>query len=95
MTDQVMSAMCNGDQQLGVSISQLQVASRACAHLAPGSSSGGSSQAEERLWWKGMLEFARCMRFHGVSDWPDPAPYPPCPKALRSRCPPAFNRQRR
>jgi hypothetical protein len=65
-------------QQLGVCVSQLQVASRACAHLAPGGS-GGRTQAEEQQWWNGMLEFARCMRSHGVSDWPDPTPYPPYP----------------
>jgi hypothetical protein len=26
-----------------------------------------------------MLNFARCMRAHGVPSWPDPTPYPPYP----------------
>jgi hypothetical protein len=26
-----------------------------------------------------MLSFARCMRSHGVLNWPDPVPYPPYP----------------
>jgi hypothetical protein len=28
-------------------------------------------------WWSQMLHFARCMRSHGVPNWPDCSPYPP------------------
>jgi hypothetical protein len=58
-------------QQLGVSDSQYQAAQTACAHLLP--NSGGLSQADIRKAWNGMRDFARCMRSHGVSNWPDPA----------------------
>jgi hypothetical protein len=66
-------------RQLGVSDSQYQAATHACGHLLPAGSSSGRTPAEVRLWWSGMLSFARCMRSHGVSDWPDPTPYPPYP----------------
>jgi hypothetical protein len=66
-------------QQLGVSSSQYQAATQACAHLLPGGGSGGRTQAEVQQWWNGMLRFARCMRSHGVSNFPDPTPYPPYP----------------
>jgi hypothetical protein len=65
-------------QQLGVSDSRYQAAAQACGHLLPGSDSG-RTQAEVQRWWTGMLQFARCMRSRGVSDWPDPTPYPPYP----------------
>ena len=72
-------------QQLGVSSSQLQAAQRACQHLYPGN--GGSlnkaslGQCEEtgncpqelvQQTVQAMREFARCMRSHGVPNWPDP-----------------------
>jgi hypothetical protein len=66
-------------QQLDVSSSQYQAATRACGHLLPGGGSGTRTPAEVRQWWNGMLSFARCMRSHGVSNWPDPTPYPPRP----------------
>lgn len=57
-------------QQLGVSSSQYQAAQRACQHLLP--NSGGLSQADVQQAWSSTLNFARCMRSHGVPDWPDP-----------------------
>jgi hypothetical protein len=48
-----------------------QEASDACRHLAPegwGEAEVGPGDAEV------MLEFARCMREHGVPDYPDPDP---------------------
>ena len=71
-------------QQLGVSGSQLQAAQRACRRLLP--STGGSLAASfqqcvatgdcpqvlVRQVMAQMLKFARCMRSHGVPNWPDP-----------------------
>lgn len=65
-------------QQLGVSGSQYQAATQACGHLLP-NGGGGPTQAEVQQEWTGMLDFARCMRAHGVPDWPDPIPYPQDP----------------
>lgn len=64
-------------QQLGVSSSQLQSATQPCEHLLP--SSGGRTAAQVQQEWSGMLSFARCMRSHGVPNWPDPTHYPPRP----------------
>ena len=55
-----------GPQQLGVSSSQFQAAQNACASLLQPS----DTQVLETL--SGMRDFARCMRSHGVPDWPDP-----------------------
>jgi hypothetical protein len=70
---------------LGVSNSQLQAAQQACQHLLPnagGAINAGSVQqcmlAEDcpRPLVQQVLDeerrFARCMRSHGVPDWPDP-----------------------
>jgi hypothetical protein len=71
-------------QQLGVRNSQFQAAQQACRHLLP--STGGSlstsfeqcvaagncPQALVRRVMAEMLNFARCMRSHGVPNWPDP-----------------------
>jgi hypothetical protein len=72
-------------QELGVSSSQLQAAQRACQRLLPavGASLTASSlqrcylagvcpQALVRQAVNGGLQFARCMRSHGVPNWPDP-----------------------
>lgn len=64
--------------QLAASNSQYQGAAQACGHLLP-DSGGGPTDAEVRQEWSGMLGFARCMRSHGVTAWPDPTPYPPYP----------------
>jgi hypothetical protein len=66
-------------QQLGISSSQYQAATQACGQLLPSGSGSGRTQADVRQWWSGMLSFARCMRSHGVPDWPDPTPYPRYP----------------
>jgi hypothetical protein len=59
-----------GLQQLGVSSSQFQAAQRACQHLLP--NSGQSSPAQVQQVMNALSRFARCVRSHGVSNWPDP-----------------------
>jgi hypothetical protein len=54
-------------EQLGVGSSQFQGAQSACAYLLQPS----NTQVQQTL--SGMLDFARCMRSHGVQNWPDPA----------------------
>ena len=64
-------------QQLGVSSSQLQVALTACRPLLPSSNQPGPpTRAELQQAWSGTRNFARCMRSHGVSNWPDPTSDP-------------------
>ena len=58
-------------QQLRVSSSLFQAAQNHCRYLLPNGGSG-PSQTELQHWMSGMLSFARCMRSHGVSNWPDP-----------------------
>jgi hypothetical protein len=53
-------------QQAGVSNSQFQVAERACAQLLQ------PTRPQILEIMTGMLNFARCMRSHGVPNWPDP-----------------------
>jgi hypothetical protein len=65
--------------QLAASDSQYQAATQTCGHLLP-NSGGGPTQADLRQEWSGMLNFARCMRSHGVPSWPDPTRYPPNPQ---------------
>lgn len=71
-------------QQLGVSSSRLQAAEQACQHLYP--ADGGSSdqliqecettgdcpQAVVQQALNEMRNYARCMRSHGVPNFPDP-----------------------
>ena len=72
-------------QRLGVSSSALQAAQSACQHLLP--SDGGTLNADSfrqcmlasdcpralvRQAMTEMLRFSRCMRAHGVPNWPDP-----------------------
>ena len=71
-------------QELGVSGSQLQAAQRACQHLYPtnggalGASlrqceeTGDCPQAMVQRVVNDMRLLARCMRSHGVPNWPDP-----------------------
>jgi len=70
-------------QLLGVSTSQYQAAQQACQHLLP---TGGSIQQQEaqcmqnsdcppalvQQMMTGDLKLARCMRSHGVPNFPDP-----------------------
>jgi hypothetical protein len=65
-------------QQLSARNPRYPAATQACAHLLP--AGGGLTQAQLRQWWNGMADFARCMRSHGVPNWPDPTPYPPEPE---------------
>jgi hypothetical protein len=70
-------------QRLGVSSSRLQAAQRACQYLLP--SAGPAHQQTQQCMLTGdcppalvrriltaELRFARCMRSHGVTNWPDP-----------------------
>lgn len=59
-----------GPQQLGVSNLKFQAALTTCQQLLP--KSGRSSQAQDQQMMSAMLNFARCVRSHGVADWPDP-----------------------
>jgi hypothetical protein len=50
---------------------QYQTASHACQSLAPaGSQNGGTVSPQLQTQ---ALQFARCMRSHGVADFPDPS----------------------
>jgi len=53
-----------------------QSAQRACSKLLPGGGPGGASSASVRL---AMLKVARCLRAHGLPDFPDPTSTPPSP----------------
>jgi hypothetical protein len=57
-------------QRLGVGNSQLEAAQSACERLLPG---GGErpNQAGLRTMERDALNFASCMRSHGVPNWPD------------------------
>ena len=75
-------------QQLGVSTSQLQAAQTACQHLYPSNGGSGEELTKDSLGQceetgdcpqalvqqavTAMRTFARCMRSHGVPNWPDP-----------------------
>ena len=49
---------------------QFAPAHRACEHLLPNGGQPSQSQVEQA--WSDMRNFARCLRSHGVPDWPDP-----------------------
>jgi hypothetical protein len=53
-----------------------KAAEQACADIGQGASAQGSSTESEKLQ---MLAIARCMRKHGVPDFPDPTSSPPPP----------------
>jgi hypothetical protein len=70
-------------QQLGVSDSRLQAAQSACQHLLPAATSfqqqasqcltaGACPPALVQQMLTADRAFARCMRSHGVPNWPDP-----------------------
>ncbi|MFZ0186786.1 MAG: hypothetical protein WAL72_07580 [Streptosporangiaceae bacterium] len=72
-------------QELGISSSQLQVAQGACQHLLPATGGSLSASSLQQCYLAGVCpqalvqqalsagrEFARCMRSHGVPNWPDP-----------------------
>ena len=58
--------------QLAASNPQFPAAHRACQHLLP--DAGQPTQAQVQQAWNDMRNFARCMRSHGVPNWPDPTP---------------------
>jgi hypothetical protein len=71
-------------QRLGVSEPQLQAAQRACLHQLPNADSlqqqaqqcflaGNCPQALVQQILTAGRGFARCMRSHGVPNWPDPS----------------------
>ena len=55
---------------LGVSSTVYQTALNACRHLAPDAAPPSLAQRQQMLGK--VLQFARCMRSHGVPDFPDP-----------------------
>jgi hypothetical protein len=57
--------------QLAASSPQFPPAHRACGHLLP--NGGQPTQAQVQQAWNDMRNFARCMRSHGVPNWPDPS----------------------
>lgn len=69
----------------GASMSQFQAAKRSCRHWIPGTTStsivgleqcepsGICLPAETQRLLNAGLRMARCMRHHGVPNWPDPA----------------------
>jgi hypothetical protein len=71
-------------QDFGVSNSQYQAAERACRHLLPNSDTRFTASLTQCLMTGDCphavvqraltegLNFARCMRNHGVPNWPDP-----------------------
>jgi hypothetical protein len=60
-------------QQLGVTDSQFKAAASACKSLLPSAGSGPQETAQQkRTRLADELSFARCMRSHGVSRFPDP-----------------------
>jgi hypothetical protein len=58
--------------QLIASNPQFPAAHRACEHMLP--DGGQPTRAQMQQAWNDMRNFARCMRSHGVPNWPDPAP---------------------
>jgi hypothetical protein len=81
-------------QRLGVSNAQFNAAQRTCQHLLPSTASvqqqtqqcmltGDCPPALVRQILTAELELARCMRSHGVPNWPDPS--------IDSQGRPAFN----
>jgi hypothetical protein len=53
--------------------SQLNLAQNACQHLLPPSGGGLPSPAQQQQLLSQALRYSRCMRSHGVPDFPDPA----------------------
>jgi hypothetical protein len=58
-------------QQLGVAGSQLVSAQNACQHLLP-NGGNGPSRAQQQQMKAQALAFSRCVRDHGVPNFPDP-----------------------
>jgi hypothetical protein len=59
--------------ELAASNPRFQAATKACGHLLPNGGPGVSpSPAVVQQIQIDMAKFARCMRSHGVPNWPDP-----------------------
>jgi hypothetical protein len=58
-------------QKLGASSSRIQAAQTACQHLLPGRGAPDAARVQQ-IRAQG-LEFSRCVRSHGVPNFPDPA----------------------
>lgn len=59
-------------QQLGVSQSQFNAALSACQHLLPHGGVAQQTAHQRQAQLADELSFARCMRGHGVTNFPDP-----------------------
>jgi hypothetical protein len=59
-------------QRLAASNPRFTAAARACNHLLPNGGSSQEAAQQERTRLADELSFARCMRSHGVSRFPDP-----------------------
>ncbi len=60
-------------QRLGASSPHFNAAMSACNHLLPNGGSGSQETAQQtRTRLADELSFARCMRSHGLSRFPDP-----------------------
>lgn len=59
--------------RLGTSDAHFQAAQRACNHLLPNGGPQDTTQ-DSSTHLAGELSFAKCMRSHGVSNFPDPTP---------------------
>jgi hypothetical protein len=55
----------------GVSQQAVQSAQNSCRHLQPGGGAGTAQQQQGKLTQ--ALNYSRCMRAHGVPDFPDPS----------------------
>jgi hypothetical protein len=58
-------------QQLGVSVSRFDAAQAACVHLLPNGGSGPTSSQVTQVR-ANALRFSRCVRAHGITNFPDP-----------------------
>jgi hypothetical protein len=58
-------------QQLGAPPSQVQAAQTACQHLVPNGGRAPSAARLQQVKAQGF-EFARCVRSHGLRNFPDP-----------------------
>jgi hypothetical protein len=58
-------------QQLGAGSSRVQAAQTACNHLLPNGGSGPNPAQAQQIRAQ-ALEFAHCVRSHGVPNFPDP-----------------------
>lgn len=52
--------------------SRFDSANRACRNLLPRGGGNGETPAQIQQDWTAFRKFARCMRSHGVPNWPDP-----------------------